>query len=74
MGIVGFVANNALPLVLLLVAGGAGLGLELIAFAVGLVTVGVGIGRWYVTRYAVTSTAVEHRSGIVNRQARTIPL
>lgn len=74
VGIVGFVANNALPLVLLLVAGGAGLGLELIAFAVGLVTVGVGIGRWYVTRYAVTSTAVEHRSGIVNRQARTIPL
>lgn len=74
VSIVGFVADNALPLVFVIAAGGAGAGFELIGFAAGLLTVGYGVGRWYVTRYALTSTTVEHRSGIINRQARSIPL
>lgn len=68
-----FIANNMWTVVIVLVAG-SGLGFDAIALAAGAATVFLGALGWYMTAYAVTSESVEHRSGILNRQTRSIPL
>ncbi len=69
-----FLAGNAWPIVVVLVAGGGGIGFDKIALVVGAAGVGWGALGWYMTGYAVTPEAVWYRSGIVNRQTRSIPL
>jgi putative membrane protein len=69
-----FLAGNAWPIIVILVAGGGGIGFDNIAVLVGAATVGWGALGWYMTGYAVTTDAVRYRSGILNRQARSIPL
>lgn len=71
---INFVANNAFTVGFLLLAGGAGAGFELMGIGLGAVSVAAGAAQWWVTRYAVTDHAVEHRTGVFNRQARAIPL
>lgn len=69
-----FLASNAWPLVFIVIAGGGGIGFDTIALAVGGATVGWGALGWYMTGYVVTDDAVHHRSGVLNRQTRAIPL
>jgi putative membrane protein len=68
-----FITGNIVPLLVLVIAGG-GLGIEMMGAVFGFVTVGAGGLRWYLTSYAVTPQAVEYRTGVLNRQARSIPL
>ena len=68
-----FITGNIVPLLVLVIAGG-GLGIEMMGAVLGFVTVGAGGLRWYLTSYAVTPQAVEFRTGVLNRQARSIPL
>ncbi|MEQ8842762.1 MAG: PH domain-containing protein [Acidimicrobiales bacterium] len=72
--IVGFITGNAFPLLAVLAFGGGGLGFDTVALIGGFATVAFGALGWFMTGFAVTDEAVHHRSGILNRQARAIPL
>ncbi|MEZ5247064.1 MAG: PH domain-containing protein [Acidimicrobiales bacterium] len=72
--VVTFVSGNAGPLVVAVVFGGSGIGFDTVALVVGGATVGFGVVGWYMTGYAVTDDAVHYRSGVLNRQARSIAL
>lgn len=69
-----FVSGNALPLVAVVAFGGGGVGFDTVAIVGGGLTVGFGALGWYMTGYAVTDEAVHYRSGVLNRQARSIAL
>lgn len=68
-----FVTGNGFPLLFVFAFGG-GLGFDTLAVAAGVVTIGFGALGWFMTGYAITDEAVHYRSGILNRQARSIPL
>ena len=69
-----FAVGNAWPIIAVLIAGGGGIGFDNIALLVGAGTVAWGALGWYMTGYVVTDESVEYRSGVINRQARSIPL
>ncbi len=72
--IVGFVSGNALPILAVFAFGGGGIGFDTVAMAGGAITIAFGALGWFMTGYDVTDEAVHHRSGILNRQSRSIPL
>jgi putative membrane protein len=67
------VANNLFPLLIALGVGG-GIGFDLVGTAIAAFVVGAGGLGWYMTRYVVTDDAVKYRSGVLNRQEKSIPL
>jgi putative membrane protein len=69
-----FISGNAFPLIAAFAFGGSGLGFDTVAIVAGGVTVGFGALGWFMTGYAVSDEAVHYRSGILNRQARSIAL
>lgn len=69
-----FVSGNAFPLIAAFAFGGSGFGFDTVAIVAGGVTVGFGALGWFMTGYAVSDEAVHYRSGILNRQARSIAL
>ena len=69
-----FVSGNVGPLLAAVVFGGSGFGFDTVAVVVGASTVGFGVLGWYMTGYVVTDEAVHHRSGVLNRQSRVVPL
>ena len=71
--IASFVANNAWTIAVAVV-GGSVLDLDSILLVGGAVTVLFGVLGWYMTGFAVTDDAVEYRSGVLHRRARSIPL
>lgn len=72
--VVTFVGGNAGPLVVAVALGGGGLGFDTVAVVIGALTVGSGVLGWYMTGYALTDDAVHYRSGVLNRQSRSISL
>lgn len=72
--IVTFISGNAFPLIAVVAFGGGGIGFDTAAVLAGGVTVGFGALGWFMTGYAVTDEAVHYRSGVLNRQARSIAL
>lgn len=70
----GFITANIWPIGVVLIAGGGGIGFETIGLGVGIATVGFGVLGWYMTSYVVTDESVDYRSGVFNRQARSIRL
>lgn len=67
------VANNIFPFLIALGIGG-GIGFNLVGAAIAAFVVGAGGLGWYMTRYVVTGDAVMYRSGVLNRQEKSIPL
>jgi putative membrane protein len=67
------VANNIFPFLIALGVGG-GIGFNLVGSAIAAFVVGAGGLGWYMTRYVVTDDAVMYRSGVLNRQEKSIPL
>lgn len=72
--IVLFLGQSGMPLLVAVVFGGSALGFDTVAVLAGGLTIGVGALSWYMTTYAVTGETLEFRSGILNRQVRSIPL
>ena len=72
--VVTFVSGNALPIFAVVAFGGGGIGFDTAAIVAGSVTIGSGVLGWYMTGFAVSDDAVHYRSGIFNRQARSIAL
>jgi len=69
-----FISGNAFPLIAVVAFGGGGLGFDTIAVVAGGATVGFGALGWFMTGYVITDEAVQYRSGILNREAKAIPL
>lgn len=69
-----FLASNGWPLFIAVAFGGGAIGFDTVAILAGGVTVGFGVLSWYMTGYAVTADTLEHRSGILDRKAQSLPL
>ncbi|MDW3220034.1 MAG: PH domain-containing protein [Acidimicrobiales bacterium] len=69
-----FLAQSGWPLLLAIGFGGGALGFDTIAVLAGTVTVGYGVLSWWMTGYAVTEETIEHRRGILDRKAQSLPL
>lgn len=69
-----FLAQSGWPLLLAVGFGGGAIGFDTIAVLAGAVTVGFGVLSWWMTGYAITDDTLEHRSGILDRKAQSLPL
>lgn len=72
--IVLFVGQSGFPLLVAVGLGGGAFGFDTIAVVAGAVTVGAGALSWWMTTYAVTNESLEFRSGVLNRQVRSLPV
>ncbi|GJM39408.1 MAG: hypothetical protein DHS20C19_27750 [Acidimicrobiales bacterium] len=71
--IVAFLAQSGWPLLLAVVFGGGALGFDVVVALAGSVTVGYGVLSWWMTGYALTDSTIEHRHGILDRKAQSLP-